>query len=229
MSFTALLVTVGMAAVYALPGYSSEAVAPESVAARGGIASQSLISAAGGASTILRDDYTVTLAPKIRPVNHQSAYASLARTFINNPNSPIQWPFTVGVPISSGFGARTAPCSACSSFHDGIDMTPGSGTPIQAIADGVVREVSTTDRGGLGVYAIIDHSVDGQLVSSLYAHMLAGSLQLRVGQSVRVGQQVGNVGNTGISTGAHLHLSILLGGTWPTDPFAWLSAHVIPG
>jgi murein DD-endopeptidase MepM/ murein hydrolase activator NlpD len=95
--------------------------------------------------------------------------------------------------------------------------------------DGVVRDVSATDTGELGVYVIIDHRVDSQLVSSLYAHLLAGSLTVRPGQTVRVGQRLGNVGNTGASTGAHLHLGILLNGTTPTNPFTWLNAHVSSG
>jgi murein DD-endopeptidase MepM/ murein hydrolase activator NlpD len=103
-------------------------------------------------------------------------------------------------------------------------MDPGAGAPIQAIADGVVREVGNPS-GTFGVYAIIDHTIDGQRVSSVYAHMESGSLALAVGQPVTVGQAVGRVGSTGASTGAHLHLEIHLAGT-PVDPYAWLVAHV---
>ncbi|GGI73281.1 hypothetical protein GCM10009724_25390 [Microbacterium lacticum] len=71
------------------------------------------------------------------PVGTES-YAHTADTFTNDPASAVQWPFTVGVPISSTFGYRTPPCPSCSNFHAGLDMTPGIGTPIQAIADGVV-------------------------------------------------------------------------------------------
>ncbi|WP_258046279.1 M23 family metallopeptidase [Leifsonia shinshuensis] len=128
------------------------------------------------------------------------------------------------MPISDGFGYRVAPCSGCSSYHEGIDMNPGAGSPIQAIADGVVREVGNPS-GSLGVYAIIDHQIDGETVSSLYAHMAYGSLALRVGQTVKVRQLVGLVGSTGASTGAHLHLGISVNGT-PVDPFAWLTQKV---
>ena len=78
------------------------------------------------------------------------------------------------------------------------------------------------DNGGLGVHVIIDHKVGGQLVSSLYGHMQQGSLTVRQGQTVAVGQILGQVGSTGQSTGAHLHFEILLGGDTPTDPYAWL-------
>ncbi|MFK4729499.1 M23 family metallopeptidase [Agromyces mediolanus] len=154
-------------------------------------------------------------------------YAQTASTFVNYSGA-IQWPFLTGVPISTDFGPRVPPCAGCSSFHKGIDMNPGDGSPIQAIAAGVVREVSAVDNGGLGVYAVIDHIVDGEQVSSVYAHMREGSLALSVGQVVAVGDLVGNVGNTGQSTGPHLHFEILLDGVTPTDPVAWLTERVVP-
>ncbi|MFF2272704.1 M23 family metallopeptidase [Agromyces sp. NPDC058136] len=154
-------------------------------------------------------------------------YAQTASTFVNY-SGPIQWPFRVGVPISSDFGPRVAPCAGCSTYHKGLDMNPGDRSPIQAIAAGVVREASAVDNGGLGVYAVIDHTVGGELVSSVYAHMAEGSLEFAVGDEVAVGDQVGLVGNTGQSTGPHLHLEILEGGTRPVDPYDWLSERVAP-
>ncbi|MFC3274185.1 M23 family metallopeptidase [Agromyces mediolanus] len=168
-----------------------------------------------------RDSYTAGKAAT------SGDYAQTAATFVNYSGA-IQWPFLTGVPISTDFGPRIPPCAGCSSYHKGIDMNPGDGSPIQAIAAGVVREVSASDNGGLGVYAVIDHVVDGQLVSSVYAHMREGSLALSVGETVAVGDLVGKVGNTGQSTGPHLHLEILLDGTTPTDPVEWLSERVVP-
>lgn len=220
--------TAGLTALYAFPAYSVETAGNGHRAHMQGVAQSIDEHLSADAITVERDGYSVKLAPKVLVKSQPPAYTSTAPTFTNNPSSPVQWPFLVGVPISDGFGPRIAPCSACSSFHDGMDMNPGAGTPIQVIADGVVRKVSAFDNGGLGVYAIIDHLVDGELVSSLYAHMLVGSLDLSPGQTVRVGEQVGNVGNTGISTGAHLHFGLLLNGSKPTDPFAWLTAHVAP-
>nr|WP_288467060.1 peptidoglycan DD-metalloendopeptidase family protein [uncultured Curtobacterium sp.] len=100
---------------------------------------------------------------------------------------------------------------------------PGAGTPIGAVAAGTVR-VSTT-HPEYGQYVIIDHQIDGRLVSTLYAHMIFGSSPLRPGDTVAVGQLVGLVGNTGASTGAHLHLQVMPGGTTPIDPIPWLTAN----
>lgn len=138
--------------------------------------------------------------------------------FVNDPNGAIQWPFVVGVPISYGFGMRDG------TMHEGVDFTPGEGAPIQAIADGVVRE-STDAGGGYGVSIIIDHVIDGKLVSSHYAHMLYGSRKVEVGDTVKVGTVIGNTGNTGHSFGAHTHFEILMNGTTPIDPVQWLREH----
>ena len=106
-------------------------------------------------------------------------------------------------------------------------MNPGEGSPIQVMADGVVSTVVPVDGGGLGVYVVIDHIIDGQNVQSWYGHMLTGSVKVSEGETVKVGQQVGQVGTTGTSTGAHLHFEVHVDGA-PTDPFAWLKSNVTP-
>ncbi|ARJ07549.1 hypothetical protein B5808_19310 (plasmid) [Cnuibacter physcomitrellae] len=223
---------IGLLAVtFAIPA----AAAPgpdEGLATSAAWSTQTLV-AGGTIAAVQRDGYAVTEAPPPPPPPvvvvpaASNAFARTADTFTNNPASPIQWPFTTGVPISDGFGPRAAPCGGCSSYHKGLDMNPGQGTPIQVIADGVVTVAQASDNGGLGVYAEIEHVIDGQRITSVYGHMLEGSLQLSEGQVVTVGEQVGNVGNTGTSTGAHLHFEIHVDGT-PIDPYAWMSAHVLP-
>jgi murein DD-endopeptidase MepM/ murein hydrolase activator NlpD len=148
----------------------------------------------------------------------ESGIANFSNFFVNDPNSPIQWPFAVGVPISYGFGMRDG------AMHEGADFTPGEGSPIQAIADGVVRE-STDSGGAFGVHIVIDHIIDGELVSSSYSHMLYGSRQVEVGDQVTVGTVIGHTGNTGRSFGAHTHFEILANGTDPIDPIPWLREH----
>ena len=133
----------------------------------------------------------------------------------------VQWPVDPSSPVASGFGYRIAPCAGCSSFHQGTDLDPGRGTPISVIADGVVTEVGNPS-GGLGVYAIIRHSINGVTFSSLYGHMLLGSLQLHVGETVTRGQLVGRVGSTGASTGAHLHFGIEDASGTLIDSLAWI-------
>lgn len=156
-----------------------------------------------------------------------TSYAEVLRARYGNRNfsysttgtGSIRWPFPTAVPISSGFGDRVAPCRYCSSNHRGLDFTPGNGTPIFAIADGVVTQ--SEFGGGYGQYAFIEHEINGQKVISVYAHMQRDSSPLQVGDTVSVGDFVGLVGNTGTSTGPHLHLEIRVNDEF-VDPFAWL-------
>ncbi|WP_157485832.1 MULTISPECIES: M23 family metallopeptidase [unclassified Frigoribacterium] len=149
--------------------------------------------------------------------------SSGAGTIVNSGTGDIRWPFPGSVVLSSGFGPRSAPCAACSSMHMGLDMTPGGGTPIGAAAAGVVR--TSGMHGQFGQYAVIDHVIDGQRVSTLYAHMQIGSSPLVAGQTVQVGELVGKVGRSGVATGEHLHFEVLLGGSTQVDPKAWLDAN----
>lgn len=214
-----------LALTYVLPAYADRGLSPgqRTTASIGAQAVDiNLATFVVDANTVaVRDGYSVTkLGPQV------NSYGRISDNFANNPsNTIIQWPFTHGVPIASGFGPRTAPCGGCSTFHDGLDLVPGMGTPIEAIADGVVSKVGNPD-GSFGVFAMIDHVIDGQKVTSLYGHMMSGTLALSVGQKVKKGQFVGNVGSTGASSGAHLHLSIYLNGTLAIDPWPWMKQKV---
>jgi murein DD-endopeptidase MepM/ murein hydrolase activator NlpD len=72
---------------------------------------------------------------------------------------------------------------------------------------------------------IIDHVIDGELVSTRYGHMQYGSLKVKTGETVKVGQIIGLVGDTGHSFGAHLHFEVLQNGTTAIDPLPWLRSH----
>jgi murein DD-endopeptidase MepM/ murein hydrolase activator NlpD len=170
-------------------------------------------------SALTRDAFTVTSYAEVT----REKYGTRASTFVPTTGA-VRWPFPYAVPISSGFGSRVAPCRGCSSQHHGVDFTPGSGTPIYAVADGVVTESSFG--GSFGQHVYMDHVINGQKVESIYGHMIAGSSPLVVGQTVKVGDLVGLVGSTGASTGAHLHLEIHLDGVF-VDPFAWLQANAV--
>lgn len=140
-------------------------------------------------------------------------------------SGPVRWPFPYAVPISSGYGDRAAPCAGCSTDHKGIDMNPGAGVPIYAIADGVVVQHDDSD-WGLGNFVAIQHVIDGQTVYSGYAHMQTGSSPLSVGDTVLVGDFVGLVGETGQATGPHLHFSIGMGAvTNYVDPYTFLKRY----
>ncbi|MCU1580263.1 MAG: family metallopeptidase [Rhodoglobus sp.] len=150
-------------------------------------------------------------------------YANYGGSF-SATTGAIRWPFPYTVPITDGFGLRAANISG-QAMHNGVDFTPGAGSPIYAIADGVVA-VHLEDTGGFGNHVIIQHSIPGQNVESLYGHMQYGSSPLNVGDAIKVGDFIGLVGDTGNSYGAHLHLEIHIDKV-PVDPFAWLQANAV--
>lgn len=161
------------------------------------------------------DGYSATTYSKMAA---DSGISNFSNFYVNDPTAAIQWPFAVGVPITYGFGMRDG------RMHEGADFVPGEGSPVQSIADGTVR-IATEQGGAFGVTVLIDHVVDGQLVSSRYGHMQYGTLQVTQGEHVKVGQFLGRTGNTGRSFGAHTHVEILQNGTTPVDPIAWLRQH----
>ena len=127
------------------------------------------------------------------------------------------------MPISAAYGSSSY-LAEFSSAHSGTDLTPGEGAEIHAVAAGTVR-IATEAGGDYGVTVVIDHIIDGQLVSTRYGHMQYGSLQVTQGEKVTAGQVIGKVGQTGKATGPHLHLEVLLNGTTTTDPMPWLYEH----
>lgn len=139
---------------------------------------------------------------------------------------PIRWPFPTAVTISSGYGERQAPCNGCSSMHMGLDFQPPNDSPVYAIADGVVA-FQQDDQWGYGNHVIIEHGDllgDGQDIQTLYAHMQHGSVPVRTGDVIHVGDFLGLVGRTGTATGIHLHFEVLIDGV-QVDPFKWLKAN----
>lgn len=158
-----------------------------------------------------------------------NSYASLEETYINDTTKMVQYPFKVGVPLTSPYGPREKLCETCADFHYGQDFAPGAGAQIQAIANGTVTKVvnwkennpESEEHAG-GTYVIIEHNIDGEKIESLYAHMQYESSPLKVGEQVVVGALVGLVGNTGQSTGPHLHLSIFRNGK-EIDPMPYLA------
>ena len=130
----------------------------------------------------------------------------------------VRWPYPESVEVSSGFGDRHG------GFHGGTDFVPGYGVPVGAIADGVVTWVGR-DGTNLGYYVTIAHVIDGERVDSLYAHLIddsSAAYELFPGLEVEVGQLIGDTGNTGFSTGPHLHLEIRLDGV-RVNPYEWLT------
>ncbi len=132
-----------------------------------------------------------------------------------NVNDETKYTKPVEGKITSDFGYRVAPTKGASTGHSGIDIGVFEGTPIKSIADGTVIAANGGMRGyGNGVF--VDHGIiNGKHVVSEYGHLSA--FEVKVGDKVKQGQVIAKSGNTGISTGPHLHLTIRENGI-PVDP-----------
>ncbi|HOH46492.1 MAG TPA: peptidoglycan DD-metalloendopeptidase family protein [Candidatus Cloacimonadota bacterium] len=122
----------------------------------------------------------------------------------SNNTSGVGYPLG-SIHVVSRFGYRADPFTGRSKMHQGVDYRARMGTPVYAIANGVVTEARY--HGGWGNNVQIKHSSG---VESQYAHL--SSMSVRAGQRVVRGQVIGRVGSTGRSTGAHLHFGLISGG-----------------
>jgi murein DD-endopeptidase MepM/ murein hydrolase activator NlpD len=116
--------------------------------------------------------------------------------------------------FTSGFGIRWGV------MHSGIDIANKIGTPIKAVADGVV--VESGPASGFGLWVRIRHA-DGTI--TVYGHV--DRTLVREGQQVQAGQQIATMGNRGISTGPHLHFEVWDPDGTKINPLGWLRARGI--
>lgn len=123
--------------------------------------------------------------------------------------------------IASGFGHRIHPIYKIPKMHNGIDFSAPVGTPVYATGNGVVREIIRSERG-LGNQIVIDH---GFGYTTVYACM--DELHVRRGQELRRGDQIGTVGDSGLSVAPHLHYEVHLSGE-PMNPINYFFLELTP-
>ena len=140
------------------------------------------------ASLVLRKQEMLASIPSIQPI----------------PNEDLT--MTAG-----GYGWRIHPIHKINKFHGGMDFTAKPGTPIYATGDGKVTFADYATNG-YGMHVIIDHGFDYE---TLYAHL--SKIEVRKGQKVKRGDVIGLVGNSGLSSGPHLHYEVRKGKE-PVDP-----------
>lgn len=127
-------------------------------------------------------------------------------------STPSLWP-VVGH-LTGGFGERMDPFSGEGAFHTGVDISSQYGDSVRVAADGIVVEAN--DRAGYGRLVVVDH---GGGVTTWYGHL--SSFSVVIGQQVRRGDALGNVGVSGRTTGPHVHYEVRINGA-PVNPMRYL-------
>ena len=169
-------------------------------------------------SEILQEELMAEIAAKEKDLKEAKYDEYLAKLALkgDNPPSNATWVAPVsGYRLTSAFGMRKHPVLKVTRMHNGIDMACAAGTPIYATRAGTVTRTAY-QANGAGNYVSINHQ-DG--FSSIYMHMT--HYVVSQGQKVSQGQLIGYVGNTGISTGDHLHFGISYAGTY-VNPLAYI-------
>ncbi len=131
---------------------------------------------------------------------------------------PYRKPVLGEVEFSSGFGVRSDPFNGRPAMHTGLDFRASSGDPVRATANGKVESAGWS--GGYGRMVEVDH---GNGLSTRYGHL--SEINVKVGDTVKIGQIIGAVGSTGRSTGPHLHYETRIDGE-AVDPQKFLRAGV---
>lgn len=157
----------------------------------------------------------------------------------------MRYPFDKPLPrISSPYGWRIHPIEKVRKHHNGVDYAVALGTPVYAIARGTVifagpstLKFPNGEPAGAGYIVRLRHKIDGEWITSSYYHLKKGSIKeagIKLGQKVAEGQKLAESGNTGESTGPHLHFEIQRGyryiytsnGTRFTEPVSYVKTHI---
>ncbi len=139
---------------------------------------------------------TVAMNKKLIALSAKSSDGAESRSSEHHYSSPVNTGY-----ISSNYGYRRDPINGRRRFHEGIDIAAKKGTPVSAIALGFVS--FTGRKGGYGKVVEINHS---DSFKSRYAHL--SRILVKKGQVVHKGDTIAKMGNTGRSTGSHLHLEV---------------------
>ncbi|MBT9438657.1 MAG: peptidoglycan DD-metalloendopeptidase family protein, partial [Desulfobacterales bacterium] len=167
-------------------------------------------------NSLIREMHEQTQQFNLAAINQKKSFESLFNNLEDQRNLLAATPAirpTDGW-ISSTFGYRTSPFTGLREFHNGLDIATQKGTPILAAADGVVTFAGT--KGLMGKLIVIDH---GYGMVTRYAHI--HKMLKKRGDAVKKGDTIALVGNTGRSTGSHLHYEVHLDGI-PVNPAKYI-------
>jgi murein DD-endopeptidase MepM/ murein hydrolase activator NlpD len=123
-------------------------------------------------------------------------------------------PLTTNYELTSDYGNRIHPISKKEVLHRGVDWKAPLGTPVLAAGNGIILEAGMKEKYGNCIVILHD-----EIYQTLYAHL--ESIDVAVGEQIVAGQQIGAVGNSGLSLGTHLHYEVIKNGV-PVNPADYL-------
>jgi murein DD-endopeptidase MepM/ murein hydrolase activator NlpD len=168
--------------------------------------------------TLTAQNFVEVITPRLTTQDEQERYELLMkikgnRQYIGNPFDFYWLPH-----VSSKYGYRIHPINGGKDYHTGVDIALPEGVPILAGGTGVVLQ--SGNNGGYGLTILIDY---GNGISARYAH--CSVLYFSMGQTVESGDVIALVGNTGASTGAHLHMEVIKNGQY-LNPYFFVAGTI---
>jgi hypothetical protein len=167
---------------------------------------------------------SLLMPSKVAPPPHRTATVTLTNAPAPVAQGVVEDAFLIafvepvpGHAVVSPFGLRQLPWEENGRLHEGVDISADAGVPVRVAADGVV--VAAGEGGGYGRYVAVRHAVG---LRTFYAHLGSIGKNVKPGVAVKAGDAVGQVGNTGSSTGPHLHFEIRDAADHPLDPAMFL-------
>lgn len=212
-SVAVVVATVAVLSNDGLPASADERAESDKVASQNfvtdsGTTPPSLLFDSSSADVARYHDYESEYTGETYTCQAPSGASSLSNLFMEQAEVVVD-PMAAGTyRMVSGFGYRTDPVFGGIAMHKGVDYAGKLGTPIYAMADGIVVRAGEGNSWQSGDVIAIEHEIDGKTYQSWYLHLYSDDIKVEVGDKVKAGQHIAGVGNKGKSTGPHLHFEV---------------------
>ena len=152
-------------------------------------------------------NYKRAVDPPYSQIKSNSQTSNRYKTQVKSSEIVANWIMPCEGRISSPYGMRIHPITNEKKHHNGVDIAVPIGTPVKAIANGIV--VKSGKATGYGNSVVLEHNINGKIYTSEYGHILYP--KIKKGNIVKQGDVIAKSGNEGTSKGPHLHLTIRIG------------------
>lgn len=152
------------------------------------------------------------------PLSALGIFSTVATPWPTSDSANIVYPAPHPV-MTSGYGLRNLGMGT-PAFHNGQDFGQPGGSPVLSIADGIVA-TAAAGNSPYGSHVAVKHTINGKHYTSVYGHVIGSSITVKPGQVIKAGTQIASVGMEGLSTGFHIHLTLVMGDYSPAASEPW--------